>query len=335
MQLRGAWDLNNPRLLRKQPSERDLSRCRLLPFCDAAEQINQGLIRLESLRREARESAAEVGAVESRVFVDLAREEALAQRAIGNEANSEFLEGRNHFLLRGSRPQRVFALEGSERLDCVCATDRLHACFRKAEVLDLTLLDQVLHRAGDVFDRHVRVNPVLIEQVDDIDFEPLERALDSLLDVLRPTVQARSTLHPTGIEVRIEVKPELGGDHYLIAEGSEGFAHELFVYERAVNLGGVKESDAAFHRCAENRGHLLLIFWRAVRKAHAHAAEPDGRDFQVAVSKFALLHLFLLRSAVRRLTSPTRRLAVLSQGGSSPPLACRPEQDFVLKADAS
>jgi hypothetical protein len=62
-------------------------------------------------------------------------------------------------------PQRVFALKSSERLDGVCATDRLHACFRKAEVLDLTLLDQVLHRTGDVFDRHVRVNPVLIEQV--------------------------------------------------------------------------------------------------------------------------------------------------------------------------
>src|SRR5207253_2022657 len=102
MQLRGAWNWNNPRLLRKQPGERDLSRCRLLPFCDTAEQINQGLIRLKRLRREARKSAAKVGAVESSVFVDLAREEALAQRAVGHEANFEFFEGRNHFLLRGS-----------------------------------------------------------------------------------------------------------------------------------------------------------------------------------------------------------------------------------------
>jgi hypothetical protein len=67
MQLRSAWDRNHPRLLGKQPSERDLGRCRLLPFCDAAEQVNQGLIRLESLRREARQGAAEVGAVEGRV----------------------------------------------------------------------------------------------------------------------------------------------------------------------------------------------------------------------------------------------------------------------------
>ena len=70
---------------------------------------------------------------------------------------------------------------------------------------------------------------MLIEQVDDIDLEPLERALDGLLDVLRPAVQARRALHPAGIEIRTEVEPELGGDHHLLAEGSEGFAHEFFV----------------------------------------------------------------------------------------------------------
>ena len=64
MQLRRARDGNNPRLLRQQPRQRDLRGGRLLPCRDAAEQINQGLIRLERLRREAREGAAEVGAVE-------------------------------------------------------------------------------------------------------------------------------------------------------------------------------------------------------------------------------------------------------------------------------
>ena len=67
-----------------------------------AEQIDQGLIRLEGLRREARQRAAEVGAVELRVFVDLAREEALAQRAVRNKADSEFLKRRYHFRFRAS-----------------------------------------------------------------------------------------------------------------------------------------------------------------------------------------------------------------------------------------
>ena len=111
MQLRGARDRNDPRLLGQQPGERDLSRCRLLPFCDLAKQIDQGLIRFPSLRRKARDDVAEVGTVERRVFVDLSREEALAQRAEWNEADPEFLERRQHFLFRASPPQRVFALD--------------------------------------------------------------------------------------------------------------------------------------------------------------------------------------------------------------------------------
>src|SRR5207237_4357852 len=144
MQLRGAWDGNDPGLLGQQPRERDLSRSRLLTLCDAAEQINQGLIRLESFRREAREGATEVGTVEGRVFVNLAREEALAQRTVRHEAYPEFLEGRYHFLLRGSRPQRVLALEGCERLDCMCAADRLHARFGTAAVLHVPRLNPFL-----------------------------------------------------------------------------------------------------------------------------------------------------------------------------------------------
>src|SRR2546425_8053632 len=163
MQLRGAWDWNDPRLLGHEPRQRDLSESRLLPFSDLGEQINQGLIRLERLPCEAREGAAKVGTVEGRFLVHLPRKKTLPQRAIGNEADSEFLEGRYHFLLGGSRPQRVFTLESSDRLDGVCATDGLHACFGKAEVFDLALLNQVFHRACHVFDGHVRVNAMLID----------------------------------------------------------------------------------------------------------------------------------------------------------------------------
>ena len=80
-----------------------------------------------------------------------------------------------------SFPQRVFALHCIDRLDCVCATDCLHSCFREAEVLDFALPDQVLHRSRHVFDGHVRIDAVLIEQVDGIDPESLERALATCL----------------------------------------------------------------------------------------------------------------------------------------------------------
>jgi hypothetical protein len=106
--------------------------------------------------------------------------------------------------LPGVSTTAVFALDRSDRLDGVGATDRLHSCFRKAEVLNLAFLNQVLHRPRHVFDRHLRVNSVLIEQIDGIDLESLERALCGLLDVFRPTIQGWRTLSPPGIDPGIE-----------------------------------------------------------------------------------------------------------------------------------
>jgi hypothetical protein len=118
----------------------------------------------------------------------------------------------------------------------------LHACFRKAEVLHLALLNQVLHHPRHVFDRHVRVDTMLIEQIDGLYLESLDRALGDFLDVLWPTIEP----HPLRPAVGIEFEPELGGDHHLSPVRSEGLAHEFFVCEWAVDLSGVEEGDAEF-----------------------------------------------------------------------------------------
>src|SRR5689334_1119439 len=59
VQLRGTRDRYNPRLLRKEPCKSNLGGGRVLPFRDLAEQIDERLIRLERLRREARKDVAE------------------------------------------------------------------------------------------------------------------------------------------------------------------------------------------------------------------------------------------------------------------------------------
>src|SRR5437667_2656907 len=94
LQFRSSWNWNDPRLLRKQPGKRDLSRRGFLPFCDLAKHINQRLICFSSFRRKSRKRVAKVRTVECRVFVHLSREEASSQRAIWNETDSEFLERR-------------------------------------------------------------------------------------------------------------------------------------------------------------------------------------------------------------------------------------------------
>src|SRR5436309_894896 len=121
------------------------------------------------------------------------------------------------------------------------APDRFHASFRKAEVLHLTFLNQVLHRSRHVFDRHRRINTMLIVEINGLESESLEGALGTLPDLVGPT------LHNL-LAARIDLDPELRGDHHLATNGREGFTHELFVGERAVDFSGVEECDATFYR---------------------------------------------------------------------------------------
>jgi hypothetical protein len=153
-------------------------------------------------------------------------------------------------------------------------------------VLDLALPDQLLHRARDVFDRDVRVDAVLVEEVDAVGPEALQHALDRDLDVPGTAVQA-GTLLPG---LRVDVPAELRGDHDLAADGREGLAHELLVPEGAVHLGGVEERDAPLHGRPDERDHLPRVRDRTVAEAHSHAAEPEGRHLQAAAPQLALLH---------------------------------------------
>jgi hypothetical protein len=128
---------------------------------------------------------------------------------------------------------------------------------------------------------------MLIEEVDGFDFEPLEGAFDCLLNVIRLAIEARRS---GPVIAATEIESELGGDHNFATVRSESFAYKLFVGEWAVDFGGVKEGDAAVDGGVKKSGHLLLVFGRTVGKAHSHAPQAESRNFQVAASKFALLH---------------------------------------------
>src|SRR6266550_469971 len=182
----------------------------------------------------------------------------------------------------------ILTLHGRDRLNGVGAADRAHAGFGHAEVLHLALGNQFLDRARHVFDRHVRVDPMLIIEIHDVCPETLQRTLDALLDALGAAVL---DLLPAGITS----DPELRGDHHLPAQWRQRFAYELFVGVRTVNFGGIEERDAPFDGRANERDHRLLVRWETVALAHPHAAEPQRRHFQIALSKFALLHWSLLQ----------------------------------------
>ncbi|MNY25573.1 hypothetical protein D3C86_1593660 [compost metagenome] len=56
----------------------------------------------------------------------------------------------------------------------MCTANGLHTGFRKAEVLDLAFANQISHYTGDVFNRYVRVNPMLVKQIDEIGLQPAQ-----------------------------------------------------------------------------------------------------------------------------------------------------------------
>ena len=110
----------------------------------------------------------------------------------------------------------------------------------QAEVPHLAGLDQLLDRAGDVLDRHVGVDPVLVEEVDAC------RCRAARSEASATCLMCSGRLfRPALLAVGVEVEAELGGDHDLVADRGERLAHQLLVDERPVDLGGVEEGDAA------------------------------------------------------------------------------------------
>ena len=139
----------------------------------------------------------------------------------------------------GSRHQsEVLALERRDRLDGVSAADRLRAGFREPEMLDLALANQVLHRTRDVFDRNVRVDAMLVEQVDAIRPKSLQRRVGDGANLRRMAVEPRHL-------AVLDVEAELGGDRDLIADGLERFADDILIGIRAVHFGRIEERHAA------------------------------------------------------------------------------------------
>ncbi len=131
----------------------------------------------------------------------------------------------------------------------------------------LALGDQVAHGSGDVLDRHVGIDPVLVQEVDRLDAQALQRAIHGPANMLRaaadPMVLAR---------LGIDVEAELGGDHHRVADRAERFADHLLVGEGPVDLRRVEEGHPALHGGADQGDTLVLGQFGRVAEADAHAA---------------------------------------------------------------
>ena len=122
----------------------------------------------------------------------------------------------------------------------------------QAPVQHLALRFQVFDGTGHILNRHLGINPVLVEQVNAVGAQALEHAFHGQLDMGRAADEARATR--AGLQV--DVPAELAGDHHLVAEWCDGLAQNPLALMRAVGFGSVKKRDTPFISCADDIDHL-------------------------------------------------------------------------------
>src|SRR5215217_6822396 len=286
--LRRARDGNNPRLLSHQPRQRDLGGRRAFLGTERPQQLDDRLVVRHDHGGEARERRSEIVLpVEGGlcIHVHCRGQETLSQRSPWNEADSKLLARLKHpVVLDASFDERVFGLDGGNRLNRVRATNGLRAWLRKAEVQHLPGLDQPLDGARHVFDGHGEIDAVLIVEIDAIGPEALQRFLDDAPDALRPAVQSVRA---------IDLEAELGSDGNLVADWSERLADQLLVDIGTVDFRRVEERDAALVGIANQMDGLGPVNARPVVAAtERHVAEANLRHLQA--SQFPRFHYMCL-----------------------------------------
>src|SRR5262249_36459200 len=228
---------------------------------------------------EARNNVPKIVFGKLSVLADCSRQKALAERAKRDEPDAEFFQRGKDFCFGLSPPERVFALERGDRLNLVRAANGLHTGLGESEVFYFALLNKILYGSGHVLNGYFGIDPVLIKEIDDIGLKALERSLSDFPDVRGPAIEPGLLACSW-----VNLESELRGDHYFVAERSQGFANQFFVCVGAIDFSSVKESDTAFDCRADQRNAMLLVHGGAVAKTQAHTAEAEGRNFQGAFS---------------------------------------------------
>src|SRR5262245_8741330 len=155
----------------------------------------------------------------------------------------------------------------------------------QTEVTRLAFFDKFRHRADRILNRNLRVDAVQVVKVDSLDAESFETALDSLAGVFGPAVNASDS----GV-VGVAHDAELGGQKHLITLPLDCATDQLFIGVWPVYIRCVQKIDAEFQR-AVNSFDGFSIITIAVKFAHAHAAESDGRNLRAVSAKASPLHM--------------------------------------------
>src|SRR5205085_5976695 len=122
--------------------------------------------------------------------LEAAREEAAPERAVGDEADALFAARGEYLRFNVARPERVFTLQGRDGVYSMRAPDRLGRSLRQTEVTHLPFFDEPRHRADRILNRRLRVNTVLVVEVNHLDAQTFQTRLAGRPHILRPAAHA-------------------------------------------------------------------------------------------------------------------------------------------------
>ena len=185
-----------------------------------------------------------------------------------------------------ARPQRVLGLQGGDRMGRMAPPERLRRRFGHAEMPHLALLDQPGHGPDRLLDRHRRVDPVLVVQIDHIDLQALQTRFASLLHIFGPAIDRRLAVGAAHIA-------ELRCDDVLVPLALDGAGQQRLVLAGAIEVRAIEMADANLRRPVQRGDRLLLGPW-CVEPRHHHAAKADHRQIDIAAAKFPGFHLSAL-----------------------------------------
>ncbi len=139
--------------------------------------------------------------------------------------------------------------------------ERLPACLES-----LAFCDEIGERADRVLDGRVRVDTVLVVQIDDVHPEPPERRVACSPHVFRSAIDAEPA------SVRRSHVAELCRQNHLLPPSLNRPADKLFVGERPIHVGGIQEIDTELEGTVDRRNRLGFIA-SGVELGHAHTAK--------------------------------------------------------------
>ena len=158
----------------------------------------------------------------------------------------------------------------------------------KREVAHLAVVDQPLHRAHGILDRHFGVDAMQPVDIDHFDAEALERGVTGLRHVSGVTRRkAFGKLEAAQAHI-----PEFRGEEHPAAFALERAPDQFFVVSRRVGVRSDDEVDAEIDGAMNRRDRLGLVRL-AVDSRHSHAAQTQRRNGGPIFSKLACVHMLL------------------------------------------